>query len=567
MLLSEFTRIYPMRAQGIMWFFGAGASATAGIATAWDMLWEFKRSIYCSQTKVSLKSCGDLTDERVQHRIQTYVETHIKNCPKPGDEDEYAFFFEQAYASDMDRRTYIDSKIKSGTPSFGHECLGILINTGLVRLMWTTNFDRLIEDVAVKALGSTSKLVVASIDNAQVGIQAVNESRWPIYIKIHGDFQSRKLKNIQSELLTQDSQMRESLIDCSRRFGLAVVGYSGRDDSVMEALEKGLVKGAYPNGLFWFRRSPKGTYSRVTALIEKAKELGIEADFVEAESFDELFHDIVTQIPTIPEDALQKLKSQKPRLTEAPMPAVGTGRAFPILRLNALPVLEYPCVMRLINCDIGGTREVNEALAAAGSNAIAVRSKDGILAFGSDAELKKAFNKYRIKDFDIKQVDTERLNFQSAELGLIYDALIAALLRSRPLCSDSHRGNRLLYVDKQRQTDPIFLPLKKTVGNLTGIKDGFAWAEGIRLKLDYKFGQLWLLFEPATWIADASLKDFVRARMSSRFNGAWNGLLGAWSGILSSSKEAEKLRALGIGDGLDAVFTVSGTTAFSRITK
>jgi len=32
-----------------MWFLGAGASAGAGIPTAWDMIWEFKRLIYCTE--------------------------------------------------------------------------------------------------------------------------------------------------------------------------------------------------------------------------------------------------------------------------------------------------------------------------------------------------------------------------------------------------------------------------------------------------------------------------------------------------------------------------------------
>lgn len=556
-----------MRAKGIMWLFGAGASATAGIATAWDMLWDFKRSLYCSLEKISPKSCGDLSDEKVQYRIQSYLEAHLAGCPKPGAEDEYAFFFEQAYASDKDRRTYIETKVKTGTPSFGHECLGILMHMGLVRLIWTTNFDRVIEDVAVKALGGTGKIVIAALENAQLGIQAVNEDRWPVYFKIHGDFQSRKLKNIGSELLTQDENMRQSLIDCSRRFGLAVVGYSGRDDSVMDALEKSLSKGAFPEGLFWFRRNAKSTYPRVSDFIEKAKSLGIEADFVEAESFDELFNDIVTQIPDIPDGTLQTLRAQKPKLTEAPMAGAGTLGSYPVLRLNAIPVIEYPSVMRLIECGIGGTKEVNEALTAIGSKAIAVRSKPGVLCFGSDAELKQAFAKYRIANFDVKQIDADRLKFHSAEFGLLYDAIIAAILRSRPLVTDHKRGTRLLYINKARQLEPALIPLKDCVRNLTGTVGGVNWAEGIRLKLDYKFGKLWLLFEPAIWIADESLKEFVRKRMASRYNQDWNGLLASWSRILAGPDGSDPLRALGIGDGLDAVFRLDATTAFSRIAK
>ena len=43
--LGEFLRLYPARAPQLMWFLGAGASAGAGIPTAWEMIWEFKRLI------------------------------------------------------------------------------------------------------------------------------------------------------------------------------------------------------------------------------------------------------------------------------------------------------------------------------------------------------------------------------------------------------------------------------------------------------------------------------------------------------------------------------------------
>ena len=38
-----------------MWLIGAGCSASAGVPTADDMLWEFKQQLYVSQRRVSLK--------------------------------------------------------------------------------------------------------------------------------------------------------------------------------------------------------------------------------------------------------------------------------------------------------------------------------------------------------------------------------------------------------------------------------------------------------------------------------------------------------------------------------
>ena len=40
---DDFARRFSMPAGGLMWLLGAGASAAAGIPTAWDMIWQFKQ--------------------------------------------------------------------------------------------------------------------------------------------------------------------------------------------------------------------------------------------------------------------------------------------------------------------------------------------------------------------------------------------------------------------------------------------------------------------------------------------------------------------------------------------
>ena len=50
--LPEFLRAYPLRSPNIMWFLGAGASASSGIKTAYHMIWDFKARMYCSANRV-----------------------------------------------------------------------------------------------------------------------------------------------------------------------------------------------------------------------------------------------------------------------------------------------------------------------------------------------------------------------------------------------------------------------------------------------------------------------------------------------------------------------------------
>ena len=64
--VEQFVRLYPQRASQIMWFLGAGASAAAGVPTAGQMDWEFKRQLYCAAQRVSLAACSDLTNLAIQ---------------------------------------------------------------------------------------------------------------------------------------------------------------------------------------------------------------------------------------------------------------------------------------------------------------------------------------------------------------------------------------------------------------------------------------------------------------------------------------------------------------------
>src|SRR5690348_16373805 len=96
---------------------------------------------------------------------------------------------------------------------------------GLCRIIWTTNFDKVIEDGAATVLGSTGRLVVADLAEPEKARQAIQQHRWPLLGKIHGDFHSERLKNTVAELQQQDSQMRGTLIEACKSQGLLLIGY------------------------------------------------------------------------------------------------------------------------------------------------------------------------------------------------------------------------------------------------------------------------------------------------------------------------------------------------------
>jgi NAD-dependent SIR2 family protein deacetylase len=42
---DDFARRFSLRAPNLMWLLGAGASASAGVPTASDMIWDFKQQL------------------------------------------------------------------------------------------------------------------------------------------------------------------------------------------------------------------------------------------------------------------------------------------------------------------------------------------------------------------------------------------------------------------------------------------------------------------------------------------------------------------------------------------
>lgn len=563
---DDFSRRFALRNAGLMWFLGAGVSATAGIPTAWDMLWEFKRNLFVSQRRVSLRSVEDLSNSAVRSLLQSHINS-LGNLPVEGADDEYAALFEAVYPSEIDRRTYIDSKVSGAKPSYGHVALACLLNADCARLVWTTNFDPLVEDACAKVYGATGPLTLITLNSADMASQQISVGRWPIEVKIHGDFRSRRLKNTGDELRHQDELLRRALVDCCRRWGIVVAGYSGRDLSVMEALNEALeAPGAFPSGLFWMHRGTSPPHPTVANLLKAAKSRGIEAGLVRIENFDEAMRDLIRVMPSVDTAHLDSFAENRQIWTPAPIPTGNVG--WPVLRLNALPVEGVPTVCRRIACEIGGGRDIRAAIDEAGVDVIAARSSHGVLAFGSDTSVKAVFSKYKVSEFDLHSIDVARLRFDSAERGLLRAAMTRAIARHYGMNIVHRRRKDLLF--PKAHHDLKWDPLKRIIGSLKGTlpgKPSVNWHEGIAICLEWACDSLWLVVDPLT-IVDQSNQDdkvvaaeFARERTATRYNGKLNALLDFWGTLLSSDQQ---LRALGVGDGVDAAFNLGKTTGFSR---
>jgi len=582
---ADFLRVFQLRSPNIMWLLGAGASASAGIRTAGQMIWHFKQQIFCAEQRVSIKSCPDLGDAAFRARLDGYFAAK-GGYPAPGSDEEYPLFFERAYPTEKDRHLYIDKMVTGVSPSHGHLALGSLAKLNFVRTIWTTNFDRLPEDALAKAFGSTSAYAVATLDAPELAEQALSEARRPVVVKLHGDFSSRRLKNIKEELKVQDVRLRRALMTECQRQGLAVAGFSGRDSSVMEMLERAIEGDhSYPGGLFWFHRPDGPPFARVQQLIERARDRKIDAHLIEVETFDELMLDLFLLRNDPPEEIKAIFAQRRKWLTPLDIPPPGPPGSFPVIRMNAVPVTAAPATCRLVECSVGKTSEIRDAIEATGVNVVAMKRKAAIICFGSDQDVRSAFDKFTITKLDLYAIDAPRLDFDSAELGLLNEAIARALARECSLGLVPMRRGWKLFIQPEQAGSPQFVKLSEAVRAVAGKVPGteLGWAEAVRVRLERKLDRLWLLVEPSVWIDYPSapesdeeaepvspdddldaVKEFIRERAATRYNSVLNNLLDGWVDVLVGSTPTRTVRTLGIGDGVDASFTLLKTTGFSR---
>jgi hypothetical protein len=62
----------------------------------------------------------------------------------------------------------------------------------LTRLVWTTNFDPLMTDGCAKVYDGTGALTSVDLDAPDLAAQCITQGRWPVEVKLHGDFRSRR---------------------------------------------------------------------------------------------------------------------------------------------------------------------------------------------------------------------------------------------------------------------------------------------------------------------------------------------------------------------------------------
>lgn len=336
---SELTGIFCERPQNFVWFLGAGSSRTSGLPTAMDIIWDLKRRYFCREESEEI-SRQEVHIEAVKSRIQSYMLS--KGFPEEWAPEEYTAYFEKIFGTDKEhQRRYLSSILSENKASLsiGNRVLGAFLSSGLTRVVFTTNFDSIVEKAVAEVSGNS--LSAYHIEGSRSAMEALNNEEFPIYCKLHGDFRYDSVKNLSDDLLKQDRALAACLKIAASRFGFIVAGYSGRDASIMSLFKEALEgQNPFPHGFYWTGIKGLPAPKVVAGLLEFARSKGVKAQYVEIETFDALMLRLWRNTPNKRPELDQKVRKSQIANVSIPLPATGSLR--PILRLNALPITSIP---------------------------------------------------------------------------------------------------------------------------------------------------------------------------------------------------------------------------------
>ncbi|KAA6336789.1 hypothetical protein EZS27_015088 [termite gut metagenome] len=258
---------------------GAGTSISSGIQSAYDCIWEWKKDIYLSKNINASEFYKNHKDASVRKSIQKWLDNE-GIYPKLDSPEEYSFYAEKAYPISDDRRKYFFSLSENKEPYVGYKLLCLLAKQIIVKAVWSTNFDGLTTKAAFQ---NNLTPIEVTLDNAE-NIFRNQSTKELLTIALHGDYKYSTLKNTEKELDAQNNTFVEYLTNYHIDKNLIVIGYSGRDKSLMQAIKSSFTtKGA--GRLYWCGYGDT-VNAEVSNLLTEIRNSGREAYYISTDGFD-----------------------------------------------------------------------------------------------------------------------------------------------------------------------------------------------------------------------------------------------------------------------------------------
>ncbi|WP_277593693.1 SIR2 family protein [Pseudomonas chlororaphis] len=313
---------------------GSGISRAARIPTGWEITLELVRK------------AAALKKEQCEPDPAAWFQN------KTGKQPDYSDLLDMVAKTPAERQQLLRSywepseeEQEEGAklPTRAHRAIADLVKLGYIRVLLTTNFDRLME-LALHDVG-IQPTVLSTTDQIEGALPLIHTTC--TIIKIHGDYLDTRIRNTPEELALYPEEFKHLLDRVFDEFGLVVAGWSADWDV---ALRDALTRAPYRRfSTFWASRGEPS---------EKAKDIIARkgAMLVSIDDADTLFSTLSEQVK-----ALEEFSRPHPLSTEA---AVATLKKY-------LSEPKYRIAL-----DDLVAREVESVVKVAAGDAFDVRSSD-----------------------------------------------------------------------------------------------------------------------------------------------------------------------------------------------
>lgn len=264
---------------------GSGVSRSAGIPTGWEVVLDLTRKLAYMEGDENPSDPAEWYRRKYQEEPD--YSKLLKAIARTPDE-------RQQLLSGYFEPTEEEREAKLKLPTEGHRAIASLVVNGFVKVILTTNFDRLIEQ-EIESQGMAP--VVLSTTDAIKGAKPMVHQQCTV-IKLHGDYLDPRIKNTPEELSLYDDELNVLLDRVVDEYGIIVCGWSGEWDVALRAAFDRAPNRRFP--MYWAARSAPGA---------KAKELTQRRDavFVKIADADSFFDDLATRV-----EALENLHQPHP---------------------------------------------------------------------------------------------------------------------------------------------------------------------------------------------------------------------------------------------------------------
>lgn len=274
---------------------GSGVSRSSGIPTGWEVVLDLIRKL----ARLHGEDCEPNPEEWFRK--------------KHGAEPDYSKLLDALAQTPAGRQQLLRSYFEPTEdersqnlkrPTAAHKAIASLVLAGYVRVILTTNFDRLLE-MALEEAGVHATVI--STPDAVVGALPLVHAGCTV-IKLHGDYLDTRIRNTISELEAYESSVDGLLDRILDEYGLVVCGWSGDWDT---ALRSAILRAPSRRfGTFWADRGRRS--EQATQLISQR-----QAQLVSIKDADSFFVELAEKVKALEDSSAPHPLSTKALVSAA----------------------------------------------------------------------------------------------------------------------------------------------------------------------------------------------------------------------------------------------------------